>query len=76
MVKFYFIIFFNAPGTRACRETAEQTGCGRSARGERLGQRNPDLGLNAVLARAVSRGLDKASPAVLSFVQEWRTRQD
>jgi hypothetical protein len=59
MVKFYFIVFFNAAVTRACRETNEQTGCGCSARGERLGQRNPDLGSKAVLARAASRGLDK-----------------
>ena len=33
-------------------------------------------GSKAVLARAASRGLDKTAPAVLSFVQEWRTRQD
>lgn len=33
-------------------------------------------GSKAVLARAASDGLDKAAPAVLSFVRKWRTRQD
>jgi site-specific DNA recombinase len=33
-------------------------------------------GSKAVLARAVSQGLDQTAPAVLSFVREWRTRQD
>ena len=33
-------------------------------------------GSKAVLARATAQGLDKTSPGVLSFVREWRTRQD
>ncbi len=33
-------------------------------------------GSKAALARAASDGFDKAAPAVLSFVREWRTRQD
>jgi site-specific DNA recombinase len=33
-------------------------------------------GPKSALARAASQGLDTPAPAVLSFVQEWRTRQD
>ncbi len=33
-------------------------------------------GSNAVLARAASDGMEQSTPAVLSFVREWRTRQD
>lgn len=33
-------------------------------------------GSKAVLARAAAQGLDKTPPGVLSFVREWRTRQD
>ena len=33
-------------------------------------------GSKAVLAQAAARGLDKAAPAVLSFVREWRARDD
>lgn len=33
-------------------------------------------GSKAVLARCASEGLDQSAPAVLSFVREWRTRQD
>lgn len=33
-------------------------------------------GSKAILARAASRNVVKTPPAVLSFVQEWRTRQD
>ena len=33
-------------------------------------------GSKAVLARAASEGPDIPAPAVLSFVQEWRTRRD
>ena len=34
------------------------------------------LGSKAALARAAAQGLDTKSPKVLSFVREWRTRQD
>ena len=33
-------------------------------------------GSKAILAKAASQGLGKTPPAVLSFVREWRTRQD
>ena len=33
-------------------------------------------GSKAVLARSASDGLDQTTPAVLSFVQDWRTRED
>jgi site-specific DNA recombinase len=33
-------------------------------------------GSKAVLARAASDGMEQATPAVLSFVREWRTRRD
>jgi hypothetical protein len=33
-------------------------------------------GSKAVLARAASQGPGKAAPAVLSFVQEWRARNN
>jgi len=33
-------------------------------------------GSKAVLARAASAGLDMTAPGVLSFVRQWRTRQD
>ncbi len=33
-------------------------------------------GSKAVLARAAAQDLDKTPPGVLSFVREWRTRQD
>ena len=33
-------------------------------------------GSKAVLARAVSEGVEHTTPAVLSFVRDWRTRQD
>ena len=33
-------------------------------------------GSQAVLARAASEGIDMPTPAVLSFVQEWRARKD
>jgi site-specific DNA recombinase len=33
-------------------------------------------GSKAVLARVASEGVEKASPAVLSFVREWRARKD
>lgn len=33
-------------------------------------------GSKAILARSAAEGLAQAAPAVLSFVQEWRPRQD
>ena len=33
-------------------------------------------GSKAVLARSAAEGVAKTTPAVLSFVREWRTRQD
>lgn len=34
------------------------------------------VGSKAVLARAAAQGLGKTPPGVLSFVREWRPRQD